>query len=222
MKNKITKIGYKHTEATKNKMSDNHKGKKFSEEHKRKIGLGNKGKVRTEETKRKISLSLIGNKRNLGHHCSIETKEIISKTHKGKITSKATKEKMSLAHLNKTEEEKSKFIKSILKNRKIYKNEAILYEIIKENNLPFNYTGNGQIVMNGFCPDFLSKNPKHIIELFGSRHYGKYDKIRDKRRFKAYSSLGYKTLVIYNWELNEKRNHRINVINKIKNFVNQQ
>ena len=79
--------GRVHTEETKQKMSEAHKGKpkhteeskeklrqfrtgmKLSEEHKRKIGeagLGNKrclGYKHTEETKEKVSKSLIGNKR---------------------------------------------------------------------------------------------------------------------------------------------------------------
>ena len=57
--------GQKHTEESKRKMSEAHKGKKLSEEHKRKIGLngfhyGMKGKKLTQEQKDKISKALRG------------------------------------------------------------------------------------------------------------------------------------------------------------------
>lgn len=115
------------------------------------------------------------------------------------------------------EDFRNKTIKNMLKNKKIFPREQILFDIIKRNNLPFNYVGNGQIVMNGFCPDFLSKNPKHIIELYGDRHYNKESKARDKKRIKAYSSFGYKTLIINNWDLDKEEK----IVNKIKEFIKQ-
>ena len=42
-----------HSEETKRKISESHKGKKLSEEHKRKIGEAQKGKIVSEETKLK-------------------------------------------------------------------------------------------------------------------------------------------------------------------------
>lgn len=188
------------TEESKLKYSLSKRGIIFTEEHKRNISLANKGKIRTEEVKMKYSLAKMGNKINLGKKHSEETKK-----------------KMSLIRLNKTEEEKSKFMKSMLKDKKIFPNEKKLLNIIEKNYLPFNYVGNGKVIINGFCPDFLSKNPKHIIELFGSGHYSKIGKERDKRRLNIYSSLGYKTLIINNWELKNESE----VVKKIKNFINQ-
>lgn len=103
----------------------------------------------------------------------------------------------------------------IIKNSRISENEQVLLNIINKNNLPFNYVGNGQVIFNGFCPDFLSKNPKHIIELFGTQHCKKSGKERDKRRLKAYSSIGYKTLIIWNWELKCEDK----VVDKIRRFI---
>ncbi|GAH86571.1 unnamed protein product, partial [marine sediment metagenome] len=70
-----------------------------------------------------------------------------------------------ISELNK----KPEFIKKRLKGliKKPNKPEKIMINLIKKNNLPFNYVGNGQIIIEGFCPDFLSKNPKQIIEVFG-------------------------------------------------------
>ena len=48
---------YKHTDATKEKMSKNRKGRVTSEEAKEKISKANTGKKRTEECKKRISES---------------------------------------------------------------------------------------------------------------------------------------------------------------------
>ena len=66
---KYSKIGSKHTDETKKKMSEKRLGKKHSEETKNKIRQSNKGnknwvnKTHTEESKIKISESLRGKKR---------------------------------------------------------------------------------------------------------------------------------------------------------------
>jgi very-short-patch-repair endonuclease len=80
--------------------------------------------------------------------------------------------------------------------------EKQMIQIIKLNNLPFNYVGDGKVIFNGFNPDFLSKNPKHIIEVYGEFWHNLPKRIEaDKRRIKAYNSLGYKLLVIWSKEL---------------------
>jgi group I intron endonuclease len=64
--------GKKHSEETRKKLSENHKGKKLSEEHKRKISDGQKGRIPSEETRKKIG-----------------------EKHKNKIVSKESRLKMS-------------------------------------------------------------------------------------------------------------------------------
>lgn len=96
------------------------------------------------------------------------------------------------------------------------KPEKIMINIIKENNLPFNYVGNGQVIIGGFCPDFLSKNPKYIIEVNGDYwHNLPKAKEKDKRKLKTYSKYGYKTLTIWEHELKNPNQ----VLNKINNFI---
>lgn len=96
------------------------------------------------------------------------------------------------------------------------KPEKLMISLIEENKLPFNYVGNGQIWVGGFNPDFLSKNPKHIIEVFGDYwHNLPKVKKRDKRRFRSYKEYGYKTLVIWEHELSNQNK----VLNKIKGFL---
>ena len=108
--------------------------------------------------------------------------------------------------------------KLILKSlcKKPNKPETIMINIIKENNLPFNYVGDGQVIIGGFNPDFLSKNPKWIIELNGDYWHSLPDIIKkDKRKYKTYKKLGYKTLII--WEHELKNLDEIKT--KIENFT---
>jgi len=117
-----------------------------------------------------------------------------------------------------TEESRNRLLKSL--NISPNKVELKLMGIIAENNLPFNYVGDGKIWFNGekhsFNPDFLSKNPKHIIEVFGEYHHNlPKNKEKDKERIETYSKYGYKTLIIWSKELEKP----YEVINKIKEFM---
>ena len=84
-----------HSEETKRKMSESHKGRKHSEETKAKISKSNKGKKLSEETKQKLSLSHKGKK------LSEETKQKMSISRKGKKHSEETKQKMSTSRKGK-------------------------------------------------------------------------------------------------------------------------
>ena len=73
--------GRVHTEETKQKISQSHKGKsKHTEESKEKLRQFRTGTKQSEETKRKISEAGLGNKRCLGYKHTEETKEKVSKS----------------------------------------------------------------------------------------------------------------------------------------------
>jgi len=118
--------GYKHSEETKQKISESKKGvkksnetrkkmsiakKNMSDEVKQKISNSHKGKKLSNETKQKISKGNKGSYRSeeskekmkLSHkNISIESRQKMSNSHKGLKHSKETKEKMKLSHkLNK-------------------------------------------------------------------------------------------------------------------------
>ena len=81
--------GKKFSEEHKLKMSEAHKGIKLSEETKRKMSEANKGKKRSKETKQKISKALKGKTPWIkGRKLSEETKMKISESHKGKSSKK--------------------------------------------------------------------------------------------------------------------------------------
>lgn len=75
--------GKKFTEEHRYKLSEAHKGKVFSEEHRRKISEAHKGMAPSEETRQKMSEALMGNQHLLGHRHTEETKRKMSESHKG-------------------------------------------------------------------------------------------------------------------------------------------
>ena len=100
------------------------------------------------------------------------------------------------------------------------KPERIMINLIQQNNLNFIYVGDGKKFIKGenssFNPDFLSKNQKYIIEVFGDYWHNLSDhKKRDKERLKTYSKEGYKTLIIWQHELKKPNK----VVNKIQEFI---
>jgi len=90
--------GKHHSEETKKKISESHKGKKLSEEHRRKISEALKGRIITGEWKRKISEVTKGkNNPFYGKNHSEEAKRKLSKFHENKKLPEETKLKMSEA-----------------------------------------------------------------------------------------------------------------------------
>ena len=166
--------------------------------------VGDKNPSKRENVREKIRLSKLGKKRK---PFSEEWKEKI------RVGAKRVWENL---------EYKERVLHSQRKSMGIKPNnpEKIMIELIKENNLPFNYVGNGKVWFKGenhiFNPDFLSQNPKHIIEVFGEYHHTLPKNVeRDKERLKTYESYGYKTLVIWSKELKNS----IQVIEKINKFI---
>lgn len=93
-----------HSEETKRKMSNSHKGKKHSDETKKKIGEAGKGRVVSDITKSKLRIAMLKyyethDSPNKENKFSEEAKIKISEANKGREFSEKTKIKMSLAHM---------------------------------------------------------------------------------------------------------------------------
>lgn len=170
-------------------------GKHLSEEAKRKLSKFHKGLYLTKETKNKLSKISKSFWKNPKYLKKMEKRnKKTSQLLKGRKLSKKTKEKIRLSTI-KAYQRGCYHITPNIPERQII-------QICKLNNLPFNYIGDGKVWFNRFNPDFLSKNPKYIIEIYGEYHHNLLiNKIKHKRRLKAYSSLGYKTLIIWSKEL---------------------
>jgi len=67
----------------------------------------------------------------------------------------------------------------------------------------YKYVGDGKFFIGRFNPDFVHKQEKKIIELYGDYwHNLPSYKERDKRRLKTYKKYRYLTLIIWEKELN--------------------
>ncbi len=78
--------------------------------------------------------------------------------------------------------------------------ETKMIDICRKFKLPYNFVGNGTLIIRGFNPDFVNtENKKFLIEIFGDYWHNRPDWAeRDKRRLKTFLENGYKTLVL--WE----------------------
>jgi len=103
-------------------------------------------------------------------------------------------------------------------NKKPNKAEQLLIDIL-EDNFPdeFKYVGNGEIVINGYIPDFININGKSkIIEFFGSYWHSKLEVIeRDKLKLETYKNEGFDVLILKNKDLENITSLK----NKIENFI---
>jgi very-short-patch-repair endonuclease len=197
------------------------KGIRFTEEHKRKLAIskmGDSNPSKREDVKQKIKeTKKVMHKFGFYNHRM--KNPIIAKERGAKLKgikfTEETKQKMKEAWI-KEEQRNTRVYGMLKKKRGIMSNPEIkMLEIIERNNLPFNFVGDGKIIIDGYCPDFMSKNPKRIIEVYGWYHCYKESFERDRKRLIAYSLLGYQTLIIYWWELNNEQK----VVNKINEFI---
>lgn len=131
-------------------------------------------------------------------------------------TSVIQRERMKL--LNKDREFNQKRLKALC--RKPTLPERRLIEIIEENKLPYKYVGNGSFMIESLNPDFINiDGKKHIIEVFGRIWHDTLLRDKDWKRSElgrvmVYNSYGFKTLIIWDDEMDNKKV----IANKIKLF----
>ena len=84
--------------------------------------------------------------------------------------------------------------------------------LIKANNLPFEFTGKGKVVIGGKVPDFANINgKKQLLELFGD-YWHKGQNPQD--RIDKFAKFGYQCLVIWEYELKDSKT----LVHKISEF----
>ena len=110
-----------HSEETKRKMSEAHKGKVISEEQKKMISAVHKGKIVTEETRKKMSES------SKNKIVSEETRKKISKAMKNRVLTKEWKNKISKSNAKKDHSWRNHSVLCI--------ETGIIYKSIKEANV---------------------------------------------------------------------------------------
>lgn len=211
-----------------NKDSPNYKEGKYSDNKKIYYCIEGCGKIVFEEGNRCMSCSKL--KKNLSEKVLNAIKNSSLKRWKNKKFQIKMRKIYKKKWKNKEYREKqlSKIIGG--SKNKPNKKEIILLNIINTL-LPneYKFVGDGQVILNRFCPDFINVNgQKKIIEFFGDFWHANPLKYkandimyrglrakdiweRNKKRLKIYKKLGYNTLIIWENELND--------INKVRNNI---
>lgn len=183
--------GTVHSKKSIERMRNAHTGFKHTTQTKEKIriiafdkGYGKwmRGKVVSEDLRLKISRSMMG--KNKG-----------KKTEVSKLKMSASKIK-----LWKTDEYVSKQMKAhrVKQNKKELLLEKILHDLYPNE---WKFVGDGQVIIDGKCPDFINVNgQKKIIELFGD-YWHKGENPQD--RIDVFKPFGYDTLVIWEKDLKD-------------------
>ena len=196
-----------HTEAAKQKMREAKLGRKDSEKTRQR---------KSEARKRYLANNPEANRGKnhpmFGRHLSEETKRKMRKAKKGKSAEeiytdpeayrKQRSEKQK--ELWKDPAYRKSQLKKQFKGRQVHPNklERFLSELLQEL-FPneYKFVGDGTVIIGGKLPDFINVNgQKKIIEFFGNYYHKRED---EEIRIAYFRRYGYKTLVIWEEELND-------------------
>jgi len=163
----------------------------------------NKGISPSDKTRKKISDKLKGG--HLSDKTRAKLKANNSRYWLGKHHSKKTKELNSEKH--KKLWQTSEYVSKQMKSRGVAPNKTEIWLQDFLNRLypnEWKFVGDGQIIINGKCPDFINTNgQKKIIELYGD-YWHKGENPQD--RIDIFKPFGYKTLIIWERELKNIKN----------------
>ncbi len=85
--------------------------------------------------------------------------------------------------------------------------EKRFMEIAEKYKLPYKFVGDGKLILDGRCPDFLNiDGAKKVIELFGDRWH---ESSEVAGRTSQYAKFGYDTLVIWESQMNKMSDEEI-------------
>ena len=94
------------------------------------------------------------------------------------------------------------------------KAEGKLISLFESNDLPFRYTGNGEVWFGNRNPDFINTNgKKQVIELLGTYWHPLFD---GADRVEHYKQYGFSCLAVWEDELQDEDK----VIKRVKKFAN--
>ena len=179
------------------------RGRHHTEEAKRKIREGNRGKHLVKRGSSKVLRPCLT--------CQTLTinAKFCCKTCMGKNLKWREGQRVSKVGKSHSNNHTQHWLRS--NHQKPTKPELHLLELIQKNNLPYVYTGNGEVILGGSCPDFINTTErKQLIELYGCYWHrcpkcGFEDRgnrrMKDKNRVQNYAQLGYETIVVWGHEL---------------------
>jgi len=219
--------GKRHTEETKKKLSE------ASSQILKGRPAWNKGLTKeTDERVRHHSQAMIGKKH------SEERVENYSKKMKEWYRSQSglerkefLKKKMLLDNPAQTPEARAKISKS---SKNLWKDEEFVRRVMKSKSVSPNkleisagklfkrilpepngylYVGDGKLIVNGKCPDFVHVRKRLLIEIFGS-HWHEPEEIPIRRAH--FEEFGYRVLFLWDYEFKDKEK----VMRKVIEFTN--
>jgi len=91
--------------------------------------------------------------------------------------------------------------------------EMTLFGIMCYLEMKYRYTGNGQFILMGKCPDFVHLSDRKIIELYGERWHQPEE---EPARIALFARSEYHTLVVWQKELSPK--NRKNLYQRLIDF----
>jgi len=187
-----------------------------TEEHKRIIRKNHKGmqgKCHSEKTKAKMRIV------HKGHPVSEMTKRKISKSRSGVPVSNKSRERYGIASKKRwsNPEYKERVLRAIAKscaNLPTNPEKKLRRRLNKLFPNEYRFVGDGSFWVGGKNPDFINVNgQKKIIEMFGD-YWHSFEKTRrtkkqeERRRIKHFAEFGFKTLVIWQYELKDTKRLR--------------
>ena len=99
--------------------------------------------------------------------------------------------------------------------------EKKLIEILERHKLPFEYVGDGRVILQGYSPDFINVDGrKQIIEVFGDYWHNRAHipwHQTELGRIMAYNSLGFDCLILWEHDINSKSEEEL--VDEIKAFA---
>lgn len=108
-------------------------------------------------------------------------------------------------------EQVQKSLKLRLINKQMSIKETSFLELLNTLNLPYSFVGDGKLLIERYCPDFIHNTKKKIIELCS------YSNKKIKNKLEIYNKNGYEVLFIFN---NSKNKFQVKTIKKIIDFTN--
>lgn len=108
----------------------------------------------------------------------------------------------------------SQSLSKLLRQKEMTKPEKNLESLLQLLELPYEFVGNGKLMIGRYCPDFVRVDCKAIIEVYGYHHTRSQNKQHDKKRNAFIKRNGYRMLIVWASELDDIQS----LVNKIKKF----
>jgi len=132
-----------------------------------------------------------------------------------KVAKKLSEGASSFFRLRKDPEFMKHCLKALLKRPT--KPEKRLINVIQKYGLPYDYVGDGKVIIEGKCPDFINNNgAKRIIEVFGDVYHNpdksfieiSYQRTEQGRK-ELFAKYGFETLILWDSRINQMSDSEI-------------